>query len=82
MTKEPNSAPQGIFSKAITVIIRYIKRYRLLSILSVLTMIIGIIYARVYFPKLSAFKVVFGGVFFGLFCMICGIGYHLFEIDD
>ena len=82
MTKESDPAPRGALGKALDVTVIYIKRYPLLSVLGVLTMIVGIIYARIYFPELPAFKVVLGGIFFGLFCMVCGIGYHLFEIDD
>jgi hypothetical protein len=81
MTKESKPAPRGALSKALHVTIIYIKRYRYLSILSVLTMITCMVYARVYFPSLPTFKVVLGGIFFGLFCVVCGIGYHLFEID-
>ena len=81
MTKTSDPVPQSIFGKMLEVTIVYIKRYKWLSLLALLTMIFGVIYARIYFPELSTFKVVFGGTLFGLFCMICGIGYHLFEID-
>jgi hypothetical protein len=61
--------------------LKFLKGHFWLSLFSFIMMVTGVVYARIYFPELPLYKGVLGGMMFGLFCTMCGIGYKLFEIE-
>ena len=60
----------------------FFKRHKLYFVLGITFAVLGVIYANINFPEIPVYKQIIGGTMFGVFCMFCGIGYHLFQFDD
>ncbi len=60
---------------------RFWSRHWYALIIAIGCMGAGVGYAQYSFPELSTLQTVGGGLFFGLFCAGCALGYRMIEME-